>query len=468
MLALAQKAIDEIPAYAKFLKLHGLSLDEELSQDDFSKLPITDKNSYLKQYPLPELVWGGALDSPLVFCSTSGSTGAPFYFPRSEKLSWQYSWLIQDYLKQNANSAQPTLVITALGMGVWIGGVLTHRAFEIAIQRLNYPASLLSTGYNKVEIFKALKQLSPIYGTTIIMGYPPFVKQLIDEAPGEGIDLKKLRIRFMFAAESFTETFRDYICKQTGAQPLLDTLNIYGTADIGAMAYETPLSILIRRLATRNTLFFQDIFGQIQKTPTLAQYNPKFMHFEAINGQIVLTGDSALPLIRYAVGDHGGAWSYEQIKKIAQKNGIDLKSEIEKAKIGSLTKRHPFVYVYERTDFSVTLHGINIYPEFIKEGLLSPELLPYFTERFTMVTRFDVHHNQYLEVNLELRKDAVGSSKLKAQATKLIRLKLAEKSSEFAEVSKSRASKNLLKIILWPQEHPKYFAPGVKQKWVQS
>ena len=149
-----------------------------------------------------------------------------------------------------------TLVLVGFGMGVWIGGIIVLRSLEIAADRMDAPVSILPTGYNKKEVFKALRRLSPDFDQTIIIGYPPFVKELVDEAEGEDIDLTKLNIRFVFAAEAFTERFREYLCAKAGVDNLLkDTLNIYGTADLGGMAYETPLSILVRRLAQEDPSF---------------------------------------------------------------------------------------------------------------------------------------------------------------------------------------------------------------------
>lgn len=459
------EASKKVPAYKDFLSIRNVDASNVKTVKDFKNVPITSKKNYLQQYNLTDLTYEDSFQHPLIFCSTSGSTGAPFYFPRNEKLSWQYSWLIEDYLKHGDNSG-PTLVILAFGMGIWIGGIITLRAFEIATNRMDYPASILPVGYNKVEVMKALRQLSPQFKQTIIIGYPPFVKEIVDSASVEQLNLRKLNVRFMFAAEAFTETFRDYICKKSGANPLIDTLNIYGTADIGAMAFETPTSILIRRLASKNNTLFKNIFGQIEKTPTLAQYNPRFMQFEEVEGEIVLNGDSSIPLIRYAVGDHGGVISYKKMKNLFKKSGLDLLSEIEKVGIKNTVRNFPFVYVYERSDFSVTLHGINIYPEFIKEGLLSPELIPYLSERFTMVTKFNKRNNQYLEINLELQPSVTAKPQLKSLSKKIIRHKLIEKSSEFAEISKSPGNANLIKLVYWPYGHPKYFSPGTKQKWV--
>jgi phenylacetate-CoA ligase len=468
-LELFRKAARELPAYKHFLEMKRFDADKVQEIDDYSLIPLTSKKGYLQLFPHKDLVWDTDWNAPLWFCSTSGSTGEPYYFPRNDELARQASEFARDFIKYSSYGKTRTLVIMAFGMGVWIGGVMTLRAFEIAAQELGSPTSFLPTGYNKQEIFKALKKLSPQYDQTILVGYPPFVKEIIDEAKSEGIDLKKLHMRLMFAAEAFTERFRDYVCKKAGiANPLLDTLNIYGTADIGAMAHETPLSILARRLIIEDPLLIRDAFGQIEKTPTLAQFNPEFINFEDVEGQIVLTGNAALPLIRYAVGDHGGIMSYERLEQLLRKYKINLNQEIKKAGIEHTVQKRPFVFVYERVDLSATLHGIIIYPEFIKEALLKPRMNSIFTERFTMATKTDIHHNQFLRINLELRNGTPPSEIIKERALMAIRKTLIEKSSEFAEISKSRLNAELIKVVLWKHGHPRYFAPGTKQKWVEK
>lgn len=469
-LELFKKAAKELPAYRRFLAAHHIDPAKVQTAADLAGVPLTSKKSYLVANKLEDLVWKSDLNSLMLFCSTSGSTGEPYYFPRSDELSRQYSFLIEEYLKNSSYGSGRTLVLVGFGMGVWIGGVFTLRAFEIASERMGMPVAILPTGYNKTEIFKALDKLSPNFDQTVIIGYPPFVKELVDEAPGEGIKLSKLKVRFLFAAEAFTETFRNYLCQKAGVKdPLRDTLNIYGTADVGAMAYETPLSILIRRLAIEDPLLYRDMFGQIEKTPTLAQFNPEFIEFEQIGGEVILSADSSLPLIRYAVGDHGGVLTYEHIEGLLQRYGVNLEAEIHKAGIRNTVNRsHPFVYVYERVDLSTTVHGINIYPEFIKESLLQDGMPDSFTERFTMATKHDIHHNQFLKINLELQKDVEATPDLEKKALAVIKSSLIAKSSEFAEVAKSRLADSLLQIVVWPNGHPRYFAPGTKQKWVEK
>ena len=182
-LALFHSAAKHVPAYKDFLKKHKIKSEKIKTWRDFQSVPLTNKNDYLRQYPLKALCWDGSLEKPLVFTSTSGSTGEPFYFPRQQMLDWQYSFIAESFLRNSSYGVKgPTLVIIGFGMGVWIGGLITYKAFEIASQRMNHPISIITPGINKGEIFNALRRLSPQFAQTIIVGYPPFVKDVIDEA----------------------------------------------------------------------------------------------------------------------------------------------------------------------------------------------------------------------------------------------------------------------------------------------
>ncbi|MEK7554848.1 MAG: hypothetical protein AAB518_02600, partial [Patescibacteria group bacterium] len=272
-LNLFHRAAVQVPAYRDFLHKHKIRSEKIKTFQDFQSVPPTSKKEYLRKYPLEKLCWDGTLARPLVFTSTSGSTGEPFYFPRGEELDWQYSILAELFLQNSSyRTSGPVLVIVGFGMGVWIGGLITYKAFEIAARRSNLPVSIITPGINKGEIFHALKNLSPHYKETILIGYPPFLKDILDQAPEHGINLKKLHLRLFSAAEAYTEKFREYLMRKVHTQSSLrDSLNIYGSADVGAMAWETPLSILIRQLAMGRWRLFADIFHQIQRTPTIAQ-----------------------------------------------------------------------------------------------------------------------------------------------------------------------------------------------------
>ena len=468
-LELFHEAAKRVPAYKDFLKKNRINPAKIKTFKDFQLVPPVSRKNYLRQYPLEKLCWDGTLAKPLVFTSTSGSTGEPFYFPRGKELDWEYSILAELFLENSSyNSGGPTLVIVGFGMGVWIGGLMTYKAFEIMSQREKYPISIITPGINKKEIFNVLRNLSPHYKETILVGYPPFVKDVIDEAVShEGINVKKLNLRLLFAAEAFSEKFRDYLVKKIGTKnPCLDTLNIYGTADIGAMAFETPTSILIRRLALKNKKLFLDIFSKVNKTPTLAQYNPFFITFESVGGEIVLSGDNSVPLVRYALGDHGGTFDFSEIAEKLSEHKVDFEKETHHIKKAAYEL--PFVYVYERVDFSTTLYGLQIYPEVIREVLISKSLHKHLSGKFTMLTKFDKKHNQYLEIHLEMRKNKKPHKQLESKALKEIIVNLRVKNSEFRELHDFLKERAHPKLVFWPHEHPLHFKPGIKQKWVKK
>lgn len=469
-LQLFRAASKKVPAYMDFLKKNKVNPNKIRTIDDFKSLPLTNKKNFLKKYPLEKLVWDGSLKKPLTFTSTSGSTGVPYYFPRQEKLDWQYSILAELFLENNSLKQKgPVLLIIGFGMGVWIGGLITYKAFEIAGIRNEYPISILTPGINKTEIFNALKRLASNYTQIILTGYPPFIKDIVDQAPSHGINLKRLNVRLLFAAEAFPEKFRDYIIKKAGIKnTYLDALNIYGSADIGAMAFETPTSIMIRRIVDRNPDIFKEIFSQTPRTLTLAQFNPLFVNFEEVKGEIVLTGDNALPLVRYSIGDRGGVFSYNEVISKLKKFGIDIKKEIRLARLQDNIYKLPFVYVYERSDFSTTIYGLQIYPEMIRRALYNRTIIQYLTGKFTMITKFDQKHNQYLEINLELKKNKKLTAPKIKRVHKNIVSGLIKNSSEFRELYHYLKKRVPIKLVFWPSEHPKYFKPDIKQKWVEK
>lgn len=468
-LELFKNAAQRVPAYKAFLKEKNVAVKKINNINDLQKIPLATKQEYLRQYPLEQLCWNGTLLEKLVFTSTTGSTGAPFYFPRGEKLDLQSTVMHEFFLGNDpANKNTSTLVIICFGMGVWIGGLITYQAFT-NIGRRGYPLAVICPGVNKKEIFEALKNIGPKFQQIIICGYPPFIKDIVDEAKDHGIDWKNHRVRFVFAAEAFSENFRDHISETVGIKnPLLDTVNIYGSADLGTMAIETPLSTLIRRLASKNSGFFTNLFPHVHRTPTLAQFNPLFTNFEIENGQILCTGDNTVPLIRYAIGDHGGVLTFDEVNKIAKKHGINLVNETQKAGIIRTLTELPFVYVYERADLSTKLYGAIIYPEHIKEDMHHPKIRKLVTGKFSLVTKTDKKHNEYLEVNVELKPKAKVTGALKRNLQTIIHNALINKNAEHRNNASLMPDRIKPRIVVWPHEHPIHFKPGIKQKWAKK
>ena len=470
MIELFKKCIKSIPAYRDFLKKSKVNISDIKTSTDFNLLSPINKTNYLTKYPWDELLMPDSLASQsLVLTSTSGSTGKPFYFPRNNLVDAQSSIYHQMFVRNSdIDLNKSTLVLVCFGMGVWVGGIITYQAFR-SISERGYPMTILTPGINKKEIFEALKNVAPHYDQIIMCGYPPFMKDVVDEASSHDVKWKDYNIKMIFAAEAFSEKFRDYVIKKVGMKNVFrDIMNIYGSADLGTMAEETPISILIRRLALKNKNIYKRLFLDATRLPTFAQYIPNFINFECVKKNIFVTGDNILPLVRYEIGDNGGVISFNEVENIFLEEGIDLGLEAKKVKISDTVAELPFVYVYERTDFSTKLYGAIIYPEYIKAGLQQTTLQKYITGKFTIFTNHDKKQDEYIEVNVELKPKINESDWLTKEAVKHITEALLKKSAEYANNANMMPGKVKPRIVFWPHEHPKHFQAGIKQKWVKK
>ncbi len=470
VLQVFKTAVKEVSAYGEFLKKSKIDYSTIQKSEDFYKLPAVTKKNYLRAYPWKDLCKKNYLTrEPLVMTSTSGSTGEPFYFPRTGAIDVQSSVYHQMFLRSSKlDPKKSTLVIDCFGMGVWIGGLITYQAFK-HISNRGYPMTIITPGITKREIFQAVKNCGHQYDQIIMCGYPPFIKDVIDDAEEQGIQWADYSLKIIFAAEGFSETFRDYILKKTGIKDVYrDTMNIYGSADLGTMAQETPLCILVRKLALVNPKLYVRLFGQATRLPTLAQYIPEFVTFDAKNNSLYCTGDSALPLVRYEIGDNGGVMTYETLMKIFKEEGVDIQREAKNVGILDTISELPFVYIYERSDFAASLYGAIIYPEFIKKGLLADSVTEYCTGKFTMFTKNDADENQYLEIHVEMKHDQKATKRIQSMVLQSIHSALIAQSTEYKKLTESLGDRILPKLVFWPHGHEAHFLSGAKQKWVKK
>ena len=470
VIELANFVLRTVPAYKQFLKDNNSKANNISDIEGFKKLPISSKENYLKKYNYKDLFPYGDLSDITTISATSGSTGEPFYLPRGEEQDKQYEHAAEIFLKnQFESSGKSTLGIIGFGLGIWIGGMFTYKIFNKIAAR-GSKISLLPVGPNKDLYLKSLKKFGQFYDQILLMGYPPFIKDIIDEAADYGINWKDYNIKILTATESFSEEFRDYLAKKAGVKNIYtDIINIYGTVELGTMAHETALTTLIRKIAIKHARVFSEIFGSANRLPTLAQYYPYMVHFEEEHGEILGSGyGSSIPLLRYRFPDRGGVLPFDVMMKRLSSAGVDIMKEAKKQKIDKSILKLPFVYVYERSDMSTTLFGINIYSEYIKHALQNKDTINSVTGKFTMITKTDKEQNQFLEINIELKKGIKPSSSFASTVQKSVIKSLLEKSTEYNYLHGSGSAtyrKRLRpKIVLWPHEDLSYFGGG-KQRW---
>lgn len=459
-------ASKRVPAYKDFLKKQGVTPTKIKTYSDFKQyVPVIDKQNYLREYPLSALCLDGNMFSNRIISVSSGSSGVPFYWPRGEAQDDEGADMfgtIYDAIFQMDQKS--TLLVICFSMGTWIAGSFTTiSSFGYASKKR--PINIVTPGLEKGEAINAIKNLAAYYSQVVVVGYPPFVKDIIEEGKRSGIKWPKLKTRLLMAGEAFSEEWRDYVLKLIHSKnPYYDSSNIYGSADAGILGNETPLSVLVRRIYNHRSKMRQQIFG-IDTLPSLVQYDPLRRHFEAVDNQLVFTTMAGIPLVRYNIKDTGGVLSFsdatnpikERIAELAPQYGIVPEKW-----------QQPFVYLNGRKDFSVTIYAVNIYPENIKAALIDKHIQRWVTGRFTMATRNYSDMDQYFEINVELAKDFVVKAQHQALIEQIILEKLLKLNTEFHKLHAAIGIKAIPKVHLIEFENPDYFARGVKHKWVKK
>lgn len=470
-ISLFRAMADRVPAYKSFLRKNKVDPTKIVDIADFKKLPTINKNNYLLAYSRDQLCWDGNFkNTNWTISTTSGTTGKPYYFPRQEAQNQQYAITAELYLRANFDiQNKSTLYIVGFPMGAWIGGVFTYDALKIIAEKNEYKLSIITPGIHKREIIDAVKQLGPNFDQIIIGSYAPFLKDIVDDGVEEGLKWRNYNVGFVFSAEGFNEVFRDYIIRKTGIKNVYKgTLNHYGTVDMGTMAHETPLCVLLRRAAIDDIKIYKKLFSRTNKLPTLAQYNPAHFYFEEVNGSLLCTANSGIPLVRYDLKDSGGVASLQEVKDSFASEGYNYDKAVKKAGIVDTLWNLPFVYVYERNDLSVSFYAFQIYPETIRRALQNKKLHTHLTGKFSMSVEFDEQGQQLLIINVELRPNQEESKKLHSNAKKSIIETLLTESSEYRETHIMYGERVYPEIVFWPYEDTTHFKPGGKQKWVKK
>ncbi len=461
-------AATRVPAYKDFLKKNKINPELIKSYSDFKHLPIINKQNYLSEYPLEQLSLDGHLIQNQTISVSSGSTGIPFFWPRGHFQEFDTSLSHELFLKYIFEiDKYSTLLIVAYSMGMYVAGPFTFSAAQrVALK--GYPLTVVTPSINKVDVVRVLKNLHTKFEQVIIVGYPPFVKDILDLGEEEGINFRKIRSRFIFGAENFTEEWRHFIySKVKKGNYYKMSMNTYGSADAAILGHESPLSILAR-LNTIKVGPLRSPFAQDERLPSLNQYNPILRHFEAVDKELVFTAAAGIPLIRYDVGDNGGIVSYNEMNEWLANNGINVEKIFQQNDISECLWKLPFVYLYGRRDFTITLYGLNVYPENIKDALLMDNLARICTGKFVMSQEYDSDHNQYLQIRIEL-KEGVKATKVLEKETKNIIVKtLVKVNREYSKLYESIGRKADPVIILELYGESNIFVEGVKQRWVKK
>ncbi len=251
------------------------------------------------------------------------------------------------------------------------------------------------------RFFESCAHWLPLFEQTVLLGYPPFLKDVIDAGIAEGVPWHSYALKLVLAGEVFSEEWRSLVAERAGMpNPVSDFASLYGTADGGVLANETPLSVSIRRFLAQRSDAAQTLFGEA-RLPTLAQYDPWQRYFEEHERTLVFSGDGGVPHVRYHISDAGGVVPHQVMLERLREFGFDAEQEARKAGATRL-HRLPFVYVFGRSHFAVSYYGANIFPDTVSIGLEQPQTRAFVTGKFVLEVKADEQHNRQLTIAVEL------------------------------------------------------------------
>ncbi len=342
-------------AYRDFLKRHALSPKTVTKPSDFIRVPTTDKHNYIKKYSIQDRLYDGkTLSDFYMICSSSGTSGEPTFWPRDITIDTMLEGKKEELYEEHFQiSKKKTLCVITFGLGVWTAGMLTSKLSWAAARKNKF--TVVTPGIQKETAADLMKYLSPFYDQTIIVGYPPFLTDLVDYAQKQRINLKKTNTKLFYTSERVSEKWRNLMAKRVSRRSSRhDIVGFYACSDTGIIGAETRFIIDLLDKATKNPKFSTALFGSAD-TPTLMQYSPLAKYLECVDGEIIITAKQPMPLIRYNIHDRGGLLTGSQIKTICKSYGVPFDHHYADSH---------FLYIFGRSD-AVKITA-NIYIEDIR------------------------------------------------------------------------------------------------------
>jgi phenylacetate-CoA ligase len=308
--------------------------------------------------------------------------------------------------------------------------------------------SLITPGLKKDDILHAIEQLSFAYEQTILIGYPPFIKDIVDIAIERGYNFGANPPGFLFAAESFPEAWRKHVHAQVHPDSKeVTSINIYGSADLGFIGHETSYTVALR---SDQTFITSDKVYSPHFIPPLYQYHPWHMHIEVISEELIVTSDSTIPLIRYNTKDRGAHYRTDELPTV---HGVP-RTNI------------PVIAIYGRSDVLATFYGINIFPEHIRHILAHETLVGRVSGKFAIASTYDTDQNQQLEVHVEMNPGEQDEQALAEMIKHVIITHLGEVNHEYQKLLAVIDIKAHPIIHVHTHGAPAFQAAKMKQRYV--
>lgn len=357
----ARHARRRVPAYRDFLEAHGWRPEPGLpAAEQLRRLPETDKDGYIRRYRTEARCLDGRIPmAGTQIDESAGSSGTPYNWVRGpEELAATHreiSYMIR-YL-----FGRDLIIINGFSMGAWATGVNVGEA-------LRRNGIVKNTGPDVDRILGTMAFFGPTY-SYVLTGYPPFLKHLVDEGERRGFPWWEYRAGAVVGGEGMSEGLRAHLERTFRA-----VYSGYGASDLDVgVAAELPLTAWIRRTVAADPALQRALFGDDPRLPMLFQYNPLDYTVEVnARGELVVTVNKLSllsPRIRYNVHDTGGVLSFDRMMAVLRESGVESPPGLDDPRRPLF--RLPFLYLFGRSDSTISYQGANIYPEDVEQGLFS-------------------------------------------------------------------------------------------------
>ncbi len=341
-ISLFKNVFKTVPAYSKFFGKN--KIPKEINWDE---IPIMTKENYLTKFPMNELYRRGSLKNCFLIGTSSGfSKGGSLFWPKESVDEKNYIEKVKELLiKDYSIDKRTTLIIVNLALGTWIGGMQLACTFRNLASQME-GVTVSTPGMNLKEGANIVKKFGEFFEIVLWVTNPSSIN-IISYLMQEEKELLKGKIFFPVVGEYFSENFREDIAKRFGHDPKNPVVvkTGYGSADTGDLGIETVETIMLRKFFLENPEKSVEFFKEESPPMLLAPSSKAFI--EIIDGEIVVTKDQFIPLIRYNTKDSGGIIPREKVKDLVDKD---------------LFKKLPenILYVFGRAKNSIIFYGTNL------------------------------------------------------------------------------------------------------------
>ena len=374
----ASRAVNHITAYGKFIESQGIG-----PEVPFERLPLQDKESYLRHYPFSELLGDDFADTFTIF-SSAGPAGKSFYWPQLKTAYADAAVNLRLLLETTyAIDRHSTLAVVGLALGSWIGGdVLSWSLKDVAVAT-PYPFAVFSPGNKHDEIIAMLRAASGLVDRILLVCCPSAIGHLILLAEQLGQPLPLDKMRYLVIGEPFPEALRLDLARRSrvGADEVL-MMSVYGSADTGVMGFESPATILLRQLCHEDPDIASSL-GIKGVVPHFFNHADPATYLEEIDGELCITRWQGIPLVRYNLHDQAQLFDWpglvRHLAAFAEKKPALAHVLPMLTAHAELLPSPGIIAIAGRADFCLILCGTKLSEAMLDEAVRSEDLADTLT-----------------------------------------------------------------------------------------